>query len=74
VNRGFVIAYVHTRGRGELGRVWYRASPCRLSQIVRAAMEQQIAQAEEKVKQGIAHVEETGAKLERTADACSFLS
>lgn len=37
-------------------------------------MEQQIAQAEEKVKQGIAHVEETGAKLERTADACSFLS
>ena len=37
-------------------------------------MEQQIAQAEEKVNRGIANVEATGAKLERTADACSFVS
>lgn len=37
-------------------------------------MEQQIAQAESSVQTKLAQVEDTGAKLERTADACSFVS
>lgn len=37
-------------------------------------MREQIAQAESKVKQGLQNVEETGDKLGRTADACSFVS
>jgi len=37
-------------------------------------MEEQIAMAEKAVKQRLGKVEETGAKLEQTADACSFVS
>lgn len=37
-------------------------------------MEQQIAQAEQAVKENIANVENVGSKLEQTADACSFVA